>query len=227
MPHPTRAGGAAELILGRIAADGLAPGDPLPSEARLVSELGVSRVVVREALKILEGQGIVEPHGGRGTLVRRPGLRPLVAYFGHIVRTDDAGIVELMELRSGLEAFGVRLAAQRRTPAEASAIARLARAMREDIDDVGRFAERDVAFHLAIADAARNALLGALMASIRQAMREAILAGLARRRDRAELVRVQDLHEEIAAAIQATDPDRAAAGMDRHFREAVAALVQE
>ncbi len=225
--RPTRAGSAVERIVARIDAERLAPGDPLPSEARLMSDLGVSRVVVREALKMLEGQGVVEARGGRGTVVRRPDMVPLLTYFAHVVRVDDNSLVELMELRAGLEVFGARLAAQRRTAAEARDIARTAREMREALHDFDRFAERDVAFHIAIAAAGRNALLSALMVSIREAMRGAVLAGLKRRRGDLELARVQELHEEIAAAIMANDADRAATTMDRHFREAVAALVQE
>lgn len=60
------------LIIDGIRADGLAPGDPLPSEHRLCEQYGISRTVVRQALAQLEHEGIVERVKGKGTFVARP-----------------------------------------------------------------------------------------------------------------------------------------------------------
>lgn len=222
----TLAGTVATQILHRIDQEGLKPGDLLPSEAQLGASLGVSRVVVREAVKVLEGQGVVEPRSGRGTSIRAADGVPLKGYFDHVIRTNSAGIVELMEVRAGLETFGCRLAARRRTNSEAREITRLAQEMRLHLDNLEAFADLDVAFHLAIANSARNSLLTSLMTSIRASMRGAILAGLQKREGTNEIIHVQELHERIANAIAAGNVDAAAEAMANHFSEAVEALVE-
>lgn len=221
----TLCGRVAGQIIGQIEAQNLRPGNPLPSEATLGEQLGVSRVVVREALKVLEGRGVVDIVGGRGAVIREADGEPLKAYFDHVLRTNSEGIVELMEVRQGVETFGARLAAQRRSPGEARQISRLAEEMNATLDDFERFADLDVEFHIAIAIAAHNSLQSSLMVSMRESMRGAVLTGLGKRTGFDQIARVQQLHVEIASAIQAADPEAAAVAMSRHFSEAVEALV--
>ena len=222
----TLSGRVAGQILGHIDSEGLRPGSPLPSEANLGERLSVSRVVVREALKVLEGQGIIEVVGGRGATIREADGRLLKVYFDHVIRTSGDGIVELMEVRQGIETFGARLAAQRRSAVEARTIGRLAGEMNDALDDFNRFADLDVEFHMAIANAARNTLLSSLMVSIRESMRGAMLAGLQKWKGTDQVDRVQRLHMEIAVAIQSGEPEAAAMAMSKHFSEAVEVLIE-
>lgn len=222
----TLSGRVADQIISHIEAEGLRPGSALPSEASFGERLGVSRVVVREALKVLEGQGIIEILGGRGAIIRQADGQILRVYFDHVIRASNDGIVELMEVRQGIETFGARLAAQRRSAVQARAISRIASEMNDAIGDLDRFADLDVEFHIAIANAAHNALQSSLMVSIRESMRGAILAGLQKRQNTGEVDHVQRLHMEIATAIQAGDPDAAAVAMSNHFTEAVEALIE-
>lgn len=222
----TLSGRVTGQIIGHIEAEGLRPGSALPSEASLGERLGVSRVVVREALKVLEGQGIIEILGGRGAIIRQADGQLLKVYFDHVIRASNDGIVELTEVRQGIETFGAQLAAQRRSAVEARAIGRIAGEMNGALGDLDRFADLDVEFHIAIANAAHNSLQSSLMVSIRESMRGAILAGLQKRQNTDEIDRVQRLHVEIATAIQAGDPGTAAIAMSNHFTEAVEALIE-
>lgn len=222
----TLSGRVAGQIIGQIESEGLRPGSALPSEAALGASLGVSRVVVREALKVLEGQGVVQIQGGKGAVIREADGKLLQVYFDHVIRSSSDGIVELMEVRSGVETFGARLAAQRRSAVEARQISKLAIDLSSAVGDFERFADLDVEFHIAIASAAHNTLQSSLMVSMRESMRGAILAGLRKRENTDQIDRVQRLHVEIAQAIQAGDAAAAAIAMSNHFSDAVEVLIQ-
>lgn len=222
----TLSGRVAGQIIGHIESEGIKPGSALPSEAALGAQLGVSRVVVREALKVLEGQGVVQVHSGKGAVIREADGQLLKSYFDHVIRSSSDGIVELMEVRSGVETFGARLAAQRRSAVEARQISKLAIELSSAIGDFERFADLDVEFHIAIANAAHNTLQSSLMVSIRESMRGAILAGLRKRANTDQIDRVQRLHVEIARAIMTGDPNAAAIAMSNHFTDAVEVLIE-
>ncbi|MGH8924083.1 MAG: FadR/GntR family transcriptional regulator [Acidimicrobiia bacterium] len=203
----------------------LTPGSGLPSEANLAERFGVSRPVVREALRSLAAQGVVEIVGGRGTVVRPVDDRLLRLFFQRTLQVGTDTSIELMEVRKPLEVQSATLAAERRSDEELAAIGSKVAAMRTKINHLEAYAQLDVEFHLLVALATHNTTMCHLIGSIRDSLREAIEAGLRRRNTREQLERVQLLHEEIYAALVAADPGAAASAMARHFDEAVTALI--
>ena len=203
----------------------LAPGSGLPSEANLAERFGVSRPVVREALRSLAAQGVVEIIGGKGTVVRPVDDRLLRLFFQRALQVGTDTSIELMEVRKPLEVQSATLAAERRTDEELAVIGSKVAAMRTKINHLEAYAQLDVEFHLLVALATHNTTMCHLIGSIRDSLRETIEAGLRRRNTRAQLERVQLLHEEIYNAIAAADPIAAASAMTRHFDEAVTALI--
>ncbi len=214
-----------ESLVEYIASSQVQPGDLLPSTADLATQFGVSRPVVREALKALEGQGLIQIVNGKGALVRPVSGEALQSFFGRAVHMNDDAIFELVEVRQPLEVQSAMLAAARRSDAEITDLCGLLAAMREHLTEFEVYADLDVEFHLRVAAAARNQMLYFLIASIRGTLHAAALAGLQRRQNSADLERVQERHEAILTAIAAGNAEAAGDAMRGHFAESVAGLV--
>lgn len=142
---------------------GLRPGDPLPSEAALCDQLGVSRSSVREAIRTLSALDIVEVRHGTGTFVGHLSLEPMInglAFRGVLSPGEDyAALREVVEIRTALD-LGVAeriVTALRGTenPALHLLVAEMA-----DLSRSGRpFAAQDQAFHSTLLDKLPNRLL--------------------------------------------------------------------
>src|SRR5579875_964883 len=126
---------ATASLLDYIQARDLQPGALLPSEASLMAQLGVSRAVIREAIKSLQGQGLVEVINGKGAIVRAADPRTLHTFFARAVQMRHDTILELMEVRRGLEVECAMLAAARRTDQELAGLERTAADMRAHLHD--------------------------------------------------------------------------------------------
>src|SRR5512138_2957949 len=109
-------------LLSFIEAQHLKPNDLLPSETSLAGSFGVSRPVIREALKNLEGKGIIEIVNGKGALVRPIDSNPLRLFFQRAMQFERNTMLELMEVRKGLEVEAAVLAATRRQPQDIEAL---------------------------------------------------------------------------------------------------------
>jgi DNA-binding FadR family transcriptional regulator len=205
----------------------LPPYAALPSEAALTREFKVSRPVVREALRSLAARGIIEIANGKGARVMPITSHLMREYFDRAVRFKHASLIELMEVRRGIEIQSALLAAQRRTPEDVAEVERVVAAMRQHLHDPQAYTALDVELHLLIASASGNTLLYHLVESIREPLRDTIREGLRRRGSVAEYERVQELHEHLVAALARGDPHEAARAMALHFDEAVMALVQD
>jgi GntR family transcriptional regulator, galactonate operon transcriptional repressor len=209
----------------RIVAGAWPSGAPLPNEDELAAELGVSRTVVREAIKVLQAKGLVEVKPRTGTRVRARRSWHLldadvVAWqFVDMERGED--LRELYEVRATIETAAARLAAERRTDEQLSEI----EAHQRRIDAASaepmalRAAELD--FHDAVVDAAQNSLLSHVGAMIRVALEAAGDPPPAADGDEALL------RTAVVAAIRARNPDASEAAMrslvDVGWRRVVAA----
>jgi GntR family transcriptional repressor for pyruvate dehydrogenase complex len=211
-------------LLTFIDAQGLKPGDLLPSEAKLAADFGVSRPVIRETLKSLAGKGVIAIANGKGALVQPVNSSPLRQFFQRALLADREAIVELMEVRRGIEVLSVELAARRRTPEQVARMAELVGAMRLHLADPDAYTELDVELHLLIAAAAHNTMLYHLVESLRHVLKGSIREGLRRRQTDAELERVQIHHEALLSAIQSADAEQAIGAMVAHFDEAIRVL---
>ena len=143
-----------ELILG----DRLHPGDKLPSERDLASSFGVSRPVIREAIKLLEERGLLEARNGRGAFVTDPGYRSVTSSLSIAVRMQDCSSDDLYEARWCTESFTARLAAERATEADIDRIEAAVQLMDDHLDDLKEFMLGDIEFHEALAAATHNPL---------------------------------------------------------------------
>ncbi len=199
----------AEQITTWISTNGLRPGDRLPAERELATRLGVSRATLSQALVALEVIGVVAVRHGDGTVVTRPADTQLV----EAIRAHADRLPEIIDTRDALETKIAALAATRRSTEDLARIDEALAAMAEDVERGGRGVEGDERFHGAVTAAAHSLLLARIMGEIADLIKESRIESLSQPgRPRASLAG----HRAIAEAIQAGDPDRAAAAMHAH-----------
>lgn len=157
-----------------IAAGELAAGDRLPNERMLAEQFGVSRTVIREALKALAVRGLVEVRPGQGTFVVDATSDSLSRSLQSMLFLDqsDDPFDGLLEVREILEPEIAHRAAQRAKPEDLEALREAVEAMDDNMQDRVAFIRADDAFHLALAVATQNAFVPRLLASIVDVLHE-------------------------------------------------------
>ncbi len=204
-----------DALVRSIVTGTIAPGAALPSEPEMSLRFGVSRAVVREALRVLGAKGLIEVRHGSGTRVTPPERwdvldgAVLAELRGH--GASAAVLRDLLEARKIVECEVAALAAERADAADRAALAAALAAMRTALAAPPAFVVADSAFHLTLVRAARNRVLERMaqpmheLLSYAQALTDAIPGVL--HRALAE-------HEAIAAAVERHD----AAGARRAMR---------
>lgn len=202
-----------------MAESGLQPGDRLPTELQLAETFGVSRPVIREALRALAALDIVEISTGKPARVKpfSPALISTFLHWGMSIRAITS--IEIHEFRKGIEGEGAALAARRASPQKKEELREIAARMRAEQADFGRLGELDLQLHLQIAAASENTLIQYVMESMHHPVAELIESGLNRMRTKPCAVpQMLDEHDAIVQAICDGDAERA---------RATAALVTE
>ncbi|MEO6063903.1 MAG: FadR/GntR family transcriptional regulator [Thermoflexales bacterium] len=215
---------AAEQLSAWMDARGMRPGDLLPSQAELADQFGVSRTVVREAMRALAGRGVLDVVNGKGAVLKPLNSESLAAYFTRSRRFEDVSLVEMMEVRCGLEMQTAGLAAQRRNGTDVDRMRAIVSDMGLYLGQVDKHAELDLQLHLAIAEAARNRMLMHMIESIRESVLLAMETGMIKRATDDDRRRMQGEHETIVAAIQQQNPDTARHRMAEHIESAALRL---
>lgn len=216
---------AIRAINDRIRDGRLRVGDPLPTESGLADELGVSRTVVREALRALAALGVVDLGNGRRARVGTIDNDVLGLVLDHAVHTDQVSIQQIYDVRRTIEMRTVSLAALRRLEVEAETIAAHAAAMRKAFSTPPEVMEHDIAFHGAIAAASRNPLFALVVGSFGLVTRQTWRIGWESRATDVQRMASVECHERVAAAIEARNPRAAEAAMAQHFDDSVRALL--
>jgi DNA-binding FadR family transcriptional regulator len=201
----------------KIRADRLAPGTRLPSEQAMATHFGVSRSVVREAIALLKDEGILNTRKGSGAFICN-------ADDAHgneqdlLTEQSVQSLLNLIEVRRGLEAETAALAALRRTPGQLAEIEHALRRIEEAVASGVSGVEEDVLFHLRIAEATGNSYWVKFIEMFAPPTRSAVKvtrANEARRADFSNQVRRE--HEKIVSAIAAGDPELARAAATEHM----------
>jgi GntR family transcriptional repressor for pyruvate dehydrogenase complex len=200
----------------RILTGEFAEGTGLPAERDLVTQTRMSRTTVREALRILEVQGLIRIKAGRtgGAFVQQPGEEAMASTVNLLIRGRQIRLAALLETREAIEPFCAQLAAQNRTDEELEILDEANRAIADDSADLTQFLQANVDWHVAVARAGHNELLSGLMT----ALSRAIYAASEDEKFVDADVRHTTVHahETITAAIRAGDAEAALRRMKRH-----------
>ncbi|NMP21716.1 FadR/GntR family transcriptional regulator [Sulfobacillus harzensis] len=204
----------------RIVSGDLPPGTVLPKVETVGVMEGVSRTVVREALKGLEARGMVAsvPKGGTTVRPRSEWQWWNREVLGWAMETSDGPEFyrQLTEVRLGLEPMASALAAQHSTPADHDAMRFAFERMASALDDDVSWAQADYDFHRTLIEAAHNDLMTSLMSVLRDSLvqsRKATMAVLRKAEGQTSRQTVLGYHHQVLATVIQHDIDGARAAM--------------
>ena len=199
-------------LLGLISGGRLQPGAAMPPERELAQQYSVGRSSIREALRMLESKGVIRCAGTASFTVAEFG-NALDHSLRFLVSVDQADATELFEVRKTLEGEVAALASVRHVEADLARIARETDEMAAALGSEQEFIAADMRFHIAVAQAGRNRILGHLLQAVRGQLQTALSAsfhvpGLPEH--------AIETHRLIIDAIARREPDEARRRMHGH-----------
>ena len=219
LPYKVGAGDIAIHVRRRIMGGDLLHGERLPPERAFADQFGVSRGTVRDALRRLEEDGFVEKRPGSGTYVTFS-----ESETGSIAQSTSP--IELVDTRYALEPEIVRFAVLNATDQALGKAERALDTMESSESDADRFATGDEAFHLALAECTRNAMLIWITKRVSEVRKNAEWARMRQLTLSAEIIRRYNVqHREIFEAIRRRDAERGARVMRMHLELARRSLI--
>jgi GntR family transcriptional regulator, transcriptional repressor for pyruvate dehydrogenase complex len=206
----------------RILSGEFVEGTPLPPERELVVQTGMSRTTVREALRILEVQGLIRIKAGRagGAFVRTPGEESVASSLELLIRGRQ---IRLASVHEAIEPSCARLAAEHRTDDDLRRLedANERIAASGSLED---FLQANVDWHVGVATASHNEILTGVMLALSRAIYTTTNnEGFVDDEVRAITVRA---HRSVTRAIRERDPDAAVRRMGRHVHAYAAAALE-
>lgn len=196
----------------------LAPGARLPGERELAREIGVSRTVIREAVRILAAKGLLETRQGIGTTVLPVTRDQVVEPLSLLVQIQEGGVAfeDLHQVRSILEVEIAGLAAAQATDADIANLRRIMSEMEVSQEDPDLFAVQDTEFHQALGQMTHNPILRLLLGVIRDLLQD-YMTQVTRHINPAE--QVLPYHSRILETIAAHDEQSAREAMRAHLHQ--------
>jgi DNA-binding FadR family transcriptional regulator len=209
----------------RILSGEFPEGTALPPERELVVQTRMSRTTVREALRILEVQGLVRIKTGRsgGAFVQKPGEASVASSVGLVIRGQQIRMTALLETREAIEPQCARLAAKYRTDDDLAVLDAANEAIARH-GSLADFLQANVDWHVAVAVASHNELLTGFMRALSRAIYDSTdNQGFIDDEVRATTVKA---HVSITRAIRDKDPEAAVRRMDRHVHAYAEAVLE-
>ncbi len=221
LPAPERLSDRlAALLQERIVSSDLAPEERLPTEQQLAETHGVSRTVVREAVSRLKSMGLLVSRQGAGVFVT-PRHQARALAFDPSVLDSIAGVLQVVEVRRGLEADMAAQAAERITPAKAQTIAAALAALEACAPHGAEGVQADLDFHRSIARATDNPHFERLIGFLEQYQRDAMhVTRTNEALDSGYQNQVQQEHRRIAESVMRGDADAARQAAREHMQNA-------
>lgn len=188
----------------------------LPNERDLATQAGLSRASVREALRILEVEGLIATRTGRkgGSEVIRPSAATIERSIGIFIRGQKIRLESVLQVREAIEPHAARLAALNRTDEDLASLQASHQRLLQHIDDVPAFLQANLDWHVGVVLAAHNELLIAFVAAFAQTV---YLASDLQGFNPPEIRQaVAQAHQSVMDALVARDADAAWRRMSRH-----------
>jgi DNA-binding FadR family transcriptional regulator len=195
----------------------LPPGSRLPTEQEMIAATGVSRTVIREAVAALRADGLVFTRQGVGAFVADRVRRPFRVDFDE--NSPLREVLNVMELRTGVEVEAAGLSAERATPPQVKKIVDRYRAIQAAIERGDNAVDEDFAFHCAIADSTGNPQFRRFLEYLGRFIipRRTVWGSARPAARRSDLETFQREHKEILDAIRGGSAEGARAAMQRHL----------
>ncbi len=213
MPSRERVPEVVQEIQQRIALGRYVPGEQLPAERSLSAAMGVSRCVLREALRTLAGMGLVTSRHGSGTRVEPPSSQHVSAGYQRLLTRLDHHPQYLCAVRLSLETSIAALAATHRTDDHLAALEQTQKVLARPRQSIDACIQSDLEFHSILADASGNPIFGIVLAPIQGLLLEYRRRAVPRFGSKVML----EYHERILTAVKARDPDKASKHMKDHI----------
>jgi GntR family transcriptional regulator, transcriptional repressor for pyruvate dehydrogenase complex len=215
---PTAATMLATVLREKILKGDLLEGVELPSERELGGQAGVSRATVREALRILESEGLIEIRLGRrgGSSVRRPSSAAIERSVGIFIRGKRIRLQSVLETRGAIEPAAARYAALHRTDEDLLELERCQAEVERAAygNDVDEYVQANLDWHVQVVRASKNELLIAFISAVAKSMYiDAEIKGFNSPGVRGAVVHA---HRRVMDAIREGDGEAAARRMARH-----------
>ncbi|MGH3631524.1 MAG: FadR/GntR family transcriptional regulator [Sciscionella sp.] len=216
----------AENLRERILRREFPAGTALPPERELVAQTQMSRTTVREAMRILEVQGLVNIKTGRsgGAFVQRPDGESLASSVSLLIRGGQIRMAAMLETRETVEPACAQLAAKYRTDADLARLDAANDAIAAKSDSLADFLQANVDWHVAVAIAGHNELLTGFMLALSRAIytstdNQGFVDAEVRRT-------TAKAHQSVTKAIRDQNADAAARRMSRHVHSYAEAVTQ-
>jgi GntR family transcriptional repressor for pyruvate dehydrogenase complex len=209
----------------RILSGDYPEGTPLPPERELVVQTRMSRTTVREALRVLEVQGLVRIKAGRagGAFVQQPGQESVANSLELLIRGRQIRLASVHETREAIEPSCARLAALNRTTADLHQL-EAANAAIAASGSLEPFLQANLDWHIGVARASHNEILTGIMIALSRAIYTVTHnEGFVNDEVRAITVRA---HKSVTRAIKEKDADAAGRRMTRHIHAYAAAALE-
>lgn len=207
----------AELIEKEIVGGRIKPGDMLPTEVELATQLSVHRSTVREGIRSLENSGLIKRVGGKRLVVSVPEQSAVAWQNTRAMALRRVSFFDLWEVQMEIEPFCAELAASRITDERAEELRQSLHRLEQNLEDDNAVIAHDIEFHRIIARATRNTVLelsvdpvGILLFSATTTLYQKVPQ--ARHR-------LLQAHQAITKAICARDRDAAREWMTKHIRD--------
>jgi GntR family transcriptional regulator, transcriptional repressor for pyruvate dehydrogenase complex len=204
----------ARLIESKILKGEWSIGNSLPSELALAEGLGVNRSTIREAIRVLEENGLVRRNGGKRLFVSAPLQSDISPRISAAIVLREISFSELWESMRCLEPVLAAGAASRITPAEVDAIQENVERTRDGLANKQTLVELDIEFHNLVAAASRNRALQLCREPISQLFYPAFFQVFSRLNAGERLVFA---HQKILDALRNGDAEDARSWMDKHI----------
>lgn len=222
-PAPRQPGTGQKVLLGRgveqmireyIAKNGLVAGDPLPSEGRIATELGVSKSTVRESVRRLETLGHVQVVHGIGLRVGSFSIRPIVQALPFDLLDSARSLTDILDVRTVIEENFLVRSAEHMTEDHLTELDRIMQEM-EASSTGGEIDPRlDAAFHRALYEPIDNRMVQDLISTFWELFDSARHAF-----DFTDNFRAVQEHRQILEALRSRDEDAIRTAMRQHFRQ--------
>lgn len=214
-----------------VARGDLKPGSRLPSERELVAQFGTSRATVREALRVLESNGVIRSRPGDPNGPEVLPFTPVVLQkqLRRMLLTQGLNMATLISFRMILDGWGGQLTAELHTPEELQTLELSILSMERSIEDgFDAFSEADLAFHDAVADASRTTIIAICNDVVRALVVSLISEKVRTAHDSFELMQ-ENLkhHREVLEAVRARDGQAAMRISSRNLYDYYAEYVNE